>query len=296
MIKKICDLIGIDSESAALFEDTYEKICASEEALKILECAKKKMFAGETDFKELLPQIAKLSGAKRHASDMVFWLICAEPLREIYKKEGYSDEHCIDTLKDLAYKNNECIKVCGEPGVATDWFQQFFTLKRFRFGRLQYDIKTWEFEDYNKYLKKDGLVFGCHIPSCGPLHIEAVMDSIKRLYAFAKEKDLLVDGVLPIYTATWLIYTPMIELLPENSNMRKFHDLFDIIENRHRPGNYSENFRIFNKEYDGNPQSLKDLPEDTSLQRTLKKYYLEGGDQGIGVGVILYDGEEIINK
>ena len=100
MIKSICSLLALDDASNVCFEDTYKKICNSDEAMEILEDTKEKMFSGVSDFKEALPQIAYLSGTDRYASDMVFWLLCAEPLRELYKKEGFSDEFSIDALKD----------------------------------------------------------------------------------------------------------------------------------------------------------------------------------------------------
>ena len=68
-------------------------------------------------------------------------------LAEIYEKEGLTDELCLDALRDLLYKNRECLKVYGVPGTYTQWFQKFFTLERFTFGRLEYDVKVWEMEE-----------------------------------------------------------------------------------------------------------------------------------------------------
>ena len=51
-------------------------------------------------------------------------------------------------------------------------------------------------------------------------------------------------------------------------------------------------WRIFGK-YENVPVS--DLPEDTSLKRAYKKWLSEGNDVGGGVGLIVFDGEKIIN-
>lgn len=295
-MRKICETLGFDSDSISCFESAYEKISACDGAMTCLDNTKKEMFAGLDSFKEKLPVIAELSGVNRYTSDMVFWLLCAEPLREIYKSVGLPDELCLDGLRDLVYKNRECIKVCGVPGTRTQWFQKFFTLERFALGRLEYDVRVWDMEDYSRYLKKGDHVFGCHIPSSGPLTPESVMDSIKKLYVFAKDKNLLNDGMLAISCATWLIYPPMVELLSKDSNIRQFHDIFDMIIVNHREEDPYPNLEwIFYKGYDG-PESLKTMPEDTALQKTLKKFYLEGGTQGVGMGIIIFDGERIVNK
>ena len=296
MIRDICEILGFDEESVLCFEEACSKIYASSEASECLELARQEMFAGSEIFKEKLPLISDAAGVHRYTSDMVFWLSCAQPLREIYEKEGLTDELCLDALRDLLYKNRECLKVYGVPGTYTQWFQKFFTLERFTFGRLEYDVKVWEMEDYKDYLTAGDRVFGCHIPSSGPLTPGAVMDSVKRLYDFAKKKDMLKDGKLAISCATWLIYPPMVELLDEDSNIRKFHDIFDMIIVNHREENpYSSLDWVFYKKYDG-PESLKTMPEDTKLQRILKKFYLEGGTQGVGMGMIIFDGERIVNK
>ena len=37
-------------------------------------------------------------------------------------------------------------------------------------------------------------------------------------------------------------------------------------------------------------------PEDTSMRRTYKKWILEGHKAGSGFGVLLFDGEKILNQ
>ena len=296
IIRDICELLGFDEESILCLEEAWDKINASAEALKCLQLAQREMFDGDVSFKNRLPVISEESAVNRYTSDMVFWLSCAEPLREIYKKEGLPDELCIDCLRDLVYKNRECLKVHGVVGTYVQWFQQFFTLERFAFGRLEYDIKVWTTDDYKDYLSEGDCVFACHIPSSGPLLPEAVLDSLKRLYNFAERRDMLKNGMLAVSCTTWLIYPPMVELLGEESNIRKFHDMFDVIGVNHRKENpYSCLEWIFYKPYSGR-DSIKLMPEDTKLQKILKKFYLAGGTQGVGTGIIIFDGEKIINK
>ena len=51
-------------------------------------------------------------------------------------------------------------------------------------------------------------------------------------------------------------------------------------------------WRIYGK-YENSP--LSELPEDTSLKRAYKQWLLDGNSVGGGVGVIVFDGERIIN-
>ena len=51
-------------------------------------------------------------------------------------------------------------------------------------------------------------------------------------------------------------------------------------------------WRIFFNTADG---PLEDLAEDTRMQRGLKKYYLEGGKNGAGLGILVFDRGAILN-
>ena len=89
-----------------------------------------------------------------------------------------------------------------------------------------------------------------------------------------------------------MIYPKHKEIYGENSNLRKFYELFDIIDAVENQSNHNF-WRIFNVDY--SPETLDSAPEDTSLQRGFEAYIKQGNCMGTGKGVLLFDGEKIIN-
>ena len=79
--------------------------------------------------------------------------------------------------------------------------------------------------------------------------------------------------------------------LPESSNILKFMNDFYIYDG-YISDIKEDLWRIFGR-YEKSPVS--ELPEDTSLKRAYKEWLMKGNEVGGGVGVIVFDGEKIIN-
>lgn len=158
------------------------------------------------------------------------------------------------------------------------------------------DLRTYELNDYHwgdYTLKKGNTVYSCHIPSSGPLKVEECILSFKKAYEFF-DGAKLKGGILPIHCASWLLYPPYIEkVYDENSNLKKFSQMFDVVNQVDQGNKFTDCWRIFNKSYEG---SSKGLPDDNSLRRNMKNYIDNYGVFGIGEGIILFDGEKIVNK
>ncbi len=303
MIREIALELTFPEEAILVMEDTYRKLLSNEKTKKCISEGMDYVFLSQDQggaesplkiIKGIIENMAEETGIHFYTVNMVFWLLCVKPLRDIYKEKNLPENMCQDSVMDLKYKLMECKEVYNIWGAETLWFKGFFDLSRFTFGRLQYDVKKWTKEDYKGFVKKGDLCFSCHIPSSGPLKPCAVMESFKMLYNFFKND--LKDGKLVIICESWLLYQPMVRVYEENSNMRKFAEMFDIIENIDPEKNlYSNLRRVYGVVYEG-PETLKNLPEDTTLRRNMKRYFEKGGIMGFGVGVILFDGEKIINK
>lgn len=69
-------------------------------------------------------------------------------------------------------------------------------------------------------------------------------------------------------------------MLPEGSNILAFQSLFDFTGEDCSSSGYIE--WIFKRKY----EDFRDLPEDTTLQRNLKKYLLAGNILSVGKGVL----------
>lgn len=83
---------------------------------------------------------------------------------------------------------------------------------------------------------------------------------------------------VPYVCHSWLLSPALRELLPESSNIMKFQNLFDITEIDKSSTNF---LRWIFKKID---LPIENLPEDTTLQRNVKKYLMAGGQIGEGSG------------
>lgn len=238
----------------------------------------------------------KIPGENEYVLNLLFWLNCIPYLHKVYKQLCISDEIFFESMKDFSYKVKECKSIYGICGVFVNWFFLFFELKEFSLGRLQYEVYQFDYEEYicsNARIHKGDRVYFCHIPSSGTLTYEACMDSFQNAYEFFKH-DILGD-IIPIISHTWVLYKPYIDnVFPENSNLKQFANMFDIIDITSTGNVFDDGWRVFNKMYKG---TTKDLPVDNTLRQNFVKYINSGGDFGYGYGIILYDGKQkkIIN-
>ncbi|MCR5263154.1 MAG: acyltransferase domain-containing protein [Clostridiales bacterium] len=294
MIHDLMITAGFPDDAVRELDEACAKITSDPETLSLLAGAADALFLAPDDsFLEKKKALAEASGLNGYVSDMVFWLYCARQLRYIFGVNGLPEDFWRGVLTDLRCKLNECRGVYGINGTFVDWFRAFYTLKRFAVGRLEYDMTVWSGEPYKDYLKDGDFCWNCHIPSNGKLSPELVMDSLKRLREFSSDK--LKDGLLAVKCSSWLLYPPVISICAEDSNMRRFFDLFDVYGVYKNSNPYNNFWRVYNMMYEG-PQTLEKVPTDTSFRRSLKKYIEDGGEMHNGMGVIIFDGEKIVNK
>ena len=294
MIHDLMILAGFPDDAVAELDAACCRITADPKTLAMLADAADAMFLAPDDsFLEKMKALSEASGVHRYVSDMVFWLYGARQLRYIYGVNGLPEDFWRGVLVDLRCKLNECRNVYGINGTFVNWYRAFYQLKRYAVGRLEYDVTAWSGEPYGNYLKDGDFCYNCHIPSNGKLSPELVLDSLKRLREFSLDK--LKDGLLPVKCSSWLLYPTMIEICAEHSNMRRFFDLFDIYKVWKNGNPYSDFWRVYNMIYEG-PETLDKVPTDTTFRRSLKKYIENGGEMHNGMGVLIFDGEKIVNR
>ena len=286
MIATICRELNFPDEAVLSLSSDFEKMVAVPGAVQKLMVAMDDLFLAEGEnYAAVVKEVAEQAGVHPYAADMVFALWCAHSLRYVYKQKGWSEELFWDAMADLRYKLKECIDIKGVWGsFVASWFRGFFIGDRHALGRLQYEPRELKYP-YGEYWEGE-LVYNCHIPSSGPLTPELVLDSLKKAYDFYKPK----DGILKVVCSTWMLYPPMYEVYPAGSNLRAFYELFTVLHYKESPENKNL-WRIFGSETD-----LKKLPENSNLQRRLKAYLLEGNTMGSGYGILLFDGEKVLNK
>ncbi|MDD2970607.1 MAG: acyltransferase domain-containing protein [Lachnospiraceae bacterium] len=195
---------------------------------------------------------------------------------ERYREREISDQIFWDTFYDLKLWCDACREEYGEYGIDQyDWFFRHIDLTVFRLGRLEFERmdSEWELDTAYGHVKKGDEIINIHIPGGEKLSMEACLESIEQAFQFwGKEYTYICHS--------WLLFPKLKEILPEDSNILKFQQLFYVpqVEYREREGEW----RIFGKVR----RVLPLYPEKTNLQRSAKKYLLQGNVLGNGIGIL----------
>ena len=193
-------------------------------------------------------------------------ILCCEAY-DRYLQLGISTQIFFDTMKFCTRFVNEHYRVFGQyKFVWAWWFPRQLALLEFRIGCLEY-----EFVEGNEN------IISVHIPSDADLQKDAVAESFRAFMAF--EKYYFPDWTdAKIYCDSWLLSPALKELLDDNSNIINFQKLF-IVESV----DY-DSLAVLDWVFPGNSEISEALPENTSLQRKMKKYLLQGKKVGWAKG------------
>ena len=293
MFTKLAARIGFSKEDIAYLASCSKQMTATAELCEKLDQATDLFLnAGGRAYEQPLHAIAEATKIHRYTVDLAFLLLAAPVMQKNYLAMGIDDEIYYNTLQDLLAKLAECKRVYGIVGTfVTWWYPDFYTCKRFALGRLQYERIAFPFDDYKGILNKGDTVYNCHIPSLGPLTEESVTDSLRRAHAFYKEE--LKNAILPVYCSSWLLHPPTADAYPKGSNMRAFYEAFDILAKKDDERN-PDFWRVFDCNF--SPENLETAPTRTSLQKNIKAMLQGGQPMGHGKGILLFDGEKILDK
>lgn len=284
MFLTICKKLQFPAEAAQVLtaaQNTLERETALAEASQL--------FLAGSDPTALLQSLSEKHNIP-FATVTATCLVQAVPgLLAQYRARGVDERVCWDTLIDLTCKLKEHHDVEGIWGTeAIVWYQRLFTMKILKLGRLEYEPIGYRWDTAYGSVAKDCPVLNIHIPSCGSLPTEQVIDSLKQAYAFFGGQ-----GKMPFVCASWMLYPPMCEaVFPKDSNLYAFYRCFDMAEQYADPSN-KHFWRIFGVRYA--PEVLATAPADTTLRRNLLAWMREGNHMGIGRGAFLFDGENILH-
>lgn len=282
---------AISSLTGALQE--IEKTCQTE-----FDGAVEFYYENNFDFKMtsvLLDEIAVLANTHRHTVDMLFLLAASETLRSAFEDLDRSDSLFLDTMSDLRFKLYECHEVYGIWGnFVSFWYNIFFSCDIVKLGRLEYENTTYDrdipYEKCGLEITKGYPVKSIHIPSHdGPLTDEIRLKSYKKAYEFFADE---LDGKPIVFVChSWLLHDSTAKILKPGSNTIKFFNDFDIIDSQDSD-KFMDLWRVFGN-FEGSDYSR--LPENSSMQRAYKNWLTGGKKTGYGYGIIIFDGEKIIN-
>lgn len=290
-MKELMKKISVPEEAWDEVITIYDRIKSDKELYDDMVKAVYEYFEKQREFpiEDYIKELAAKLSKNHYTVYLVFLMECVIRSKERYEAKGISDEVFWDTMTDISYKVVECKKIHGVYGVDTfAWFHGLFAPYTFKLGRLEYAIGELIYDSYKDYAVKGDTVYNMHIPSAGALTYELLMDSLKRAYDFFKPGKYLI-----VHCGSWLIYPPFYrEVFLEGSNMKMFYEQFDILDES-QTGKYGVYRWVFSKT-ENTPDS--ELPQDTRLQRNMLKFFSEGKSAGVGKGIIVFDGEKIINK
>ncbi len=246
-----------------------------------------------TSTADILKEVAETAAAKdvhAYTAHLIFYAFCAEIMLAKYHERGIAEDIFWDSNRDLTWKCRECLECFGIPGTSVgDWHADFYRLRRFALGRLQYEHRPYPYPEYTKAgitIKKGNDVLNVHIPSCGPLTPEKRQDSYRRAWEFY-HKDFK-DGIVPIGCSSWLLFKGHEDFLPPTSNILGFLHDFDLQASSEKD-RFSEAWRVFGRYAKYPPEAW---PRDTSIRRAFADRILSGGKTGSGYGIFLFNGEK----
>jgi len=250
-------------------EEVTRELVALHETLEVYPCLD--LLMKEETWAEGLEQLKEalgedLGGMKRLCS----MLRCALRAKKEYGRLGISDEIYVDTMAAFSRFVREHMESYGSYGFNRgSWTPRQVSCKLFRIGQLEYELTTKEGE----------MVVSLHIPTDASLRPEVLRPSMQE--GLAEFYRLFPEYVgKRVYCHSWLMSPQLRDLLPPTSNILKFQEMFDV-EPDTVPGR-DILLWVFK-----NPKlPPEEFPEDTSLQRKLKRFFLDGGQFYDGKGYL----------
>ena len=226
------------------------------------------------------PAPATVLDALRRYLHLYVFLGAVDDALRIHAGRGVPEDVTWSTLRDVGLQVANYQRRHGVAGFdGAFWIWQHFRGEIFRLGRLQYNFWHVEFEQ-NGFHNGDPAL-GVHIPAIGPLTPEACDDSVARARAFFPKH--FPDRPVRIGTCgSWLLDEQLAEYLTASSNIVQFQRRFTIVPEWSKPGDEDVIRFVFGY----TPESIDDLPQDTTLERAVVEHLRSGRHWHIRLGWI----------
>lgn len=216
-------------------------------------------------YEKMFDALAELQTILGEDTDQIKILACmlkaSANVYDIYKEKGISDEIYFATMKCYPRFIDETFKMTGKL-----YFDRYWWTTRqagchlFRIGELEYEMKR---------IGGD-VAIGIHIPSDVDFSPSAIDDSLASAkHFFATYYPELSNAEYRCHS--WLLDKQLRKMLKDSSNILSFQNRFEIFNEGEIGTDFIE--WLYNTE----STDYAMLPENTSLQRNMKKYILSGG-------------------
>lgn len=194
----------------------------------------------------------------------------------INDKKGIPKEITVNTLKDVnIWIDNYKLRYNKLGLEHFDWLKNHYTGNLFRLGRLQFKIVP------SPVMVPSGeYVIETHIPQDEPLNINDC------IFAFESAKEFFgkyfPEKKPECFTCnSWLLNPNLESVLDSESNIVKFMRLWNTVPFK-SDGSAQAIQRVFGFEFE--KTNIENAPEETRLQKNLKKFLLSGGNMDITFG------------
>lgn len=268
------DFYGITKESyRASLAEALDRLNGDPQTLAAFQKAREEFFTDST---------AGVSTFWSHLGDERFFGIPVEPLvYDLFLLSGHArhkaqmERYHFDAA--LTERNREGLRfelehIRGATMHRVLWGILRINGKITEFGRLQF-----QFDNLDGKMPVNTV--SLHIPARGKLdagEVAASLTEAQRVLPAAYGVEEIQMGC-----HSWLLSPDVIALVGEDSNMRRFYDLFEVTPGEScRSDVLAYVYQIYE------PVPCETLPETTSLQRAVKEKLLAGGDFRIGCGVL----------
>lgn len=184
-----------------------------------------------------------------------------------YKRAGIEDTVFISTMKFCTRFIKEHKRIYGDYSFEWAWwFPRQLALQEFRIGELEYE-----------FLDGENRQISIHIPSDANLKPENIQQSFEAYRRFL-HKHYPEWASTAWFCESWMLSPALKQLLPEASNLILFQELFEV-----EAVDY-DSMAVLDWVYPGEKCGFADLSENTSLQRNMKRFLLDGNKVGWAKG------------
>ena len=187
-----------------------------------------------------------------------------------YQRRGISEEIFFMTMGCFPRFIGEHLESFGCYGFDRWWWTGRQTsLSIFRIGSLEYELGE---NDEDRWIS-------VHIPSDADLSEDAVDSSLLNARAFLKKFFPAYAGA-KFHCHSWLLSPALAKLLPVESKINRFRERFNILGTDEDADDYK--LWVFKNK----ALSIDEFPENTTLQKKMKAYLMQGGKVGCAWGFI----------
>ena len=288
LIRKYCRFSNIEVDAENEFVKVYNLIFSN----KVIGDKINELVAEySSDVKKCLEIVNKIKnltkdlGVHEYTVNTLIYILMIPSLKKAYDKSNVPNWIFESSIKDMSYHVNYCKKIKGIYGTFTNWHENFFSMRGYGFGRLQFIPRT-SYSDFTSEtisIKKGEPILDVHIPNTGtPLTEEECELSYKLSAEYFK--DFFGEKPIIFHCSSWLLWERHKEFLKPSSNIVKFLNRYTLVE-KGLFNDYSQLWRIFEVDFNGN---VDDLPINSSLQKAYYDIVKRGEKVGYGTGLFKY--------